>query len=552
MAWSGEFPVEFHGAMASGAQAPASLAPAVRYETQAPFMQRHWEASETNRLNQAHWQRAQDREINEWLREQLTILRTRSLYETRQNAVLSGITKTLSEDVVGPDGPQLEVQSDNDAYNEALERVWREWFSAPTFRPDLSGAALLKLWVRNLPRCGEFLARIATDELAAGPVQMRLLPIPPRRLESPSGSGPRNCLGVEFDAYDRPIRYWIKEYSGDGYSYQHVPVPPDLILHGFMLDEEGQARGFPWFTPALDPAADLRDYDVQVQDAARQAADQSGMLYTDREDAPLWTAPESTTVERRTWKMAPPGWKPFVYPATNPPVQYPDFRAERQRETGLPMGMPLLMIRLDSSKHNYSSARLDTQTYNLAIASLQAWLSGTEQSTGFLNRLVQVIEVEARMSIPALRRKPPKVTNVWTWKPRPHVDPAKEADAETISLENRSDSLIGVLAARGVSLDSHIKSLQRVEKAFAAAKVTRPAWMADSEAESPESKVQSPKSKAGKGKKSGKAARGERAAAREIEDALEAVNARVSASDESATSRAKPTPQPIPSEAGAQ
>jgi capsid protein len=463
---------------------PAAPAAGAQYESQPVWMQRHWEAAETTRLNEAHWTHAQDSDINEWLRSHLTTLRARTIYETRQNPHLTGIAKDLADDVVGPDGPQLQVLSDDDAYNEALEHVWRSWFAAPTFRPDLSGAAMLKLWVRNLPRCGEFVATIETDREAEGPVQMRLHPRAPRKLESPSGAGSQfHVLGVELDRRDRPVRYWFKE-ALNGWSYEYRPYPPDLVLHGFFIDEEGQARGFPWFTPALSTAADLRDYDDQVQDAARLQADQHGLLYTDHPDAMLWTAPETTTFERRTLKMAPPGWKPQWSPAVSPPVQYPDYRAERQRELGRSLSMPLLMVRLDSSKHNYSSARLDTQTYNRAILSIQCWLSGTPQSAGFLNRLVDLIGAEARFSVPALRRRPELVEYVWTWTPRPHVDPSKETDAETAGLESRTLSFTDALAARGRSLDTHMRQLARVERAFATAGVSPPAWLAGGNAAS--------------------------------------------------------------------
>ena len=121
---------------------------------------------------------------------------------------MSGICNTLADDVVGPDGPRLEVQSDDPTYNEALEQVWQAWFAAPTFRRDMSGASLLRLWVRNMPRCGEFFAQVDTDRRAVGPVQMRLRPTPPRRIESPAGQiSPRHCLGIDLDDDDRPQRY---------------------------------------------------------------------------------------------------------------------------------------------------------------------------------------------------------------------------------------------------------------------------------------------------------------------------------------------------------
>lgn len=480
--------------MGAPANPPAPLpAPARRRLTAAAgWSQRHFEAGDTTRLNEAHWEwAAQDYDLNWWLRDQLTTLRSRAIYETRNNSTMQGIVNTLVDDVVGPDGPTLQVLSDDPAYNDALERQWRDWFSAPTFKPNLSGTALLKLWVRNLPRCGEFLAWIDTDPRAEGPVAMRVRPIHPRRLGTPyeQATNPLNILGVEFDTDERPIRYHIactagKTYASGG-SVNYVPVPPDLIIHEFMVDEEGQARGYPWFSPALQPAADLRDYDDQVQDAARQMADSACLLYTNHPDAPVWRNQEETKIERRTVKMAPPGWQPFQYQNAQPPVQYPDFRAERQRELGRPFGMPLLMIRLDSSKHNYSSARLDTQTYNRMVMGLQAWMSGTPRSRGTLNRLVDLVASEARFTVRELRRRPAVVEYVWTWPPRPHVDPTKETEAETESLTNRTQSFAAALAARGTNLDTHLRQLQIEEAALESAGINTPPWLAAPTAPAP-------------------------------------------------------------------
>lgn len=453
------------------------------YQTDPAWSQRRFDVGDTTRLNEDHWKFAsEDYDLNWWLREQLTTIRSRAIYETRNNGFLQGIVNTLCDDVVGPDGPTLQVLSDDVAYNDALEATWRDWFKQPTFRPNLSGTALLKLWVRNLPRCGEFLAWIDTDTRAEGPVQMRLRTIHPRRLGTPSDqtANPLNVMGVEFDTDERPTRYWIACTHGRAYAsggpVTYVPVPPDLIIHEFTVDEDGQARGFPWFTSALQPAADLRDYDDQVQDAARQMADSASLLYTEHPDAPVWKNAEETVIQRRTIKMAPPGWKPWQYNSSQPPVQYPDFRGERQREFGRPIGMPLMMVRLDSSKHSYSSARLDTQTYNRTVMGIQTWISGTPRSAGTLNRLVDLVAQEARFTVPALRKRPARVEYVWTWQPRPHVDPTKEAAAETESLTNRTQSFSAALAARGTNLDTHLRTLQREEQALETAGVSPP-WL---------------------------------------------------------------------------
>lgn len=443
---------------------------------------RHWEVAETTRLNEAHWANveASDTSINDWLLERLARVRAQSIYEARQNGTISGIVQTLADDVVGPDGPTLEVQSDDQRFNDAAERLWREWFAAPTFRPNFSGASLLRLWIRNLPRCGEFLAQITTDPRADGPVKMRLRPKHPRDLASPVDriNDRRIVMGVEFEnaELDRPARYWINRPVGDGSDVVCEPWPADLVIHEFVAEEEGQARGFPWLTPSLQPAADLRDYDDQVQDAARQMADQSGLLYTENPDEP-WMAPETSTIERRTIKMAPPGWKPFIYPATLPPVQYPDYRAERQREIGRPLSMPLMIMRLDASRHNYSSARFDGQGWARYVQWIQYWLSGTDRSCGTLSRLVDLVLAEARFAIPEVRNRPQGLWYQWTWPARPHVDPAKEAAAAQTRLTTRQSSLTAELAERGISIDTHISTLVSERKAFEAAGLPLPEYM---------------------------------------------------------------------------
>ncbi len=453
-----------------------------RYETAPTWLggSRYFESAETTRLNQAHWERATDESINAWLAEHLPRIRARAAYEARQNGTVLGVINTHADDIVGPDGPTLQVISDDDTYNDALEQVWREWFAAPTHRPNISGAAWLKLRIRSLWKNGEFLDQIITDPNADGPIAMRIRPIHPRRLASPADKAgdPNTFMGIRFDALGRPAAYCISNPLPLGQRGTKVDdyatIPPDLIIHEFIAEEEDQARGIPWLNTGLQPSADLRDYDDQVQDAARQIADQSALLYTDHPDAKIWEQPEQTTIERRTIKMVPPGWKPFVYQATMPPVQYPDYRSERLREVGRPQGMPLLMIRLDSSKHNYSSARLDTQTYARAVAGIQLWLSGSEHSYGTLNRLVDLIAAEARFKIAALRRKPERISYRWTWPARPHVDPSKEALAEATSLENQTLSLTDACASRGIDVETHIETLARERKLLEAAGLPLP------------------------------------------------------------------------------
>lgn len=442
---------------------------------------RYWEAAETTRLNEAHWAKADDESINTWLVNHLPTLRKRSIYESRQNPVLCGMMSTHSDDLWGQDGPVLQVESDDPAFNSALEDVWREWFSAPTTRQNLSGAAMGKLWTKNLWRCGEYIARIVTDPQASDPVKMRLHLCHPRRLDTPAQftSDTRVFMGIRFDQFDRPTQYYIEDQSNIGnrlYRSTYSPWPADLIIHEFLTEEEDQARGVPLQSTGLEAIADLRDYDSQVMDASRAVADQAALLYTEHPDAELWTAPESADVERRTIRMLPPGWKPFIYSATQPAVNYPDYRSERHVDMGRPASMPRLLVRMDASKHSWASARLDMTTYRRATQCLQAWFSGSEKAVGVLNRLVDLVAAEARFRVGELRNRPDKVNYAWTWPQLDDVEPAKTAQAHKIQLETGEFTLTEILAARKKTLSSHLEELRREQAAFADAGLPLPTW----------------------------------------------------------------------------
>lgn len=445
--------------------------------------QRYFESAETTRLNQAHWEMADDVTVNVWLAAQLPILRRRAIYEHRQNPTVQGVVNTHADDIVGQDGPTLQVISENAAYNEALEETWRQWFAAPTTRPNVSGAAMLKLWVRSLWKCGEYVARIVTDENAAGPISMRVRPRHPRDLISPAeyGADPNICCGIRFSqTTSAPTQYFLARSTVSGQSFTMLSnvdvIPPDLMIHEFILDEEDQARGIPWLNGSLSGSADLRDYDDQIQDAARSMADQATSLYTDHPDAPYWSTPESMTIERRTVKMNPPGWKPFVSPATQPPVQYVDYRAEKHRDIGRPVGMPLLLVRMDASKHSWASARIDTTSYARAVAGIQYWISGSEYSAGTLNRLVDIVAAEGRFSVRGLKNRPDSVRYHWTWPQVPIPQPEVEENANKISLETGTRTLTEILAARKKTLEAHIEERSREIEAFEAAGIPVPRW----------------------------------------------------------------------------
>jgi capsid protein len=224
------------------------------------------------------------------------------------------------------------------------------------------------------------------------------------------------------------------------------------------MQEAGQVRGVPWLVPALQAMADLRDYDDQVLDAARAAADWAVYLSAESNDAVPIDIETSADVERRTVSALPPGWKTSAHQAEQPSTQYSEYRAERLREIGRPVNMPLMIVRLDSGDHTFSSATFDAGKYNNGIVVHQRWIESVA-----LARLARIVISESMLSGARLPETGFKLK--WIWPAIVHGDPKKAAEAERIRIvETKTLTFADGVGARGGEYQSHMDQLELEEK----------------------------------------------------------------------------------------
>jgi len=344
----------------------------------------------------------------------------------------------------------------------------------------LTGVDLLNQWVYMLWHTGEFLGQFVTVPAAERnreDFRTAIHSIHPRRVWTPPeavGRPDRVCMGVERTATGRPTFYWVNE-APVGCSGivrdQWRRIAARNVIHEFRRNEPGQIRGIPMMAPVLQAIADLRDYDAEVLEAARLATYFGVILSATGEGVEPLMVNESVEMERRRIVNAPPGWEPKTINPTQPSTNYVQFRTERQRDIGRPANMPANVVRLDSSNHNFSSARFDAQMYGRAN---KQWQSLIERRA--LNRMVRVIEQEAQL-LNRVGERPERVRFEWVWPPALYLaaDPLKEAKAATERLDNGTSTLSDELGVQGRDLDQHIRQLSREQRARANAGVGQPA-----------------------------------------------------------------------------
>lgn len=430
-----------------------------------------FESAETSRLNEAHWSVARDTPINDDLADRLPTMRTRANHEAWNNTSIEGLILQHSIAVAGDDGPLLDLQAVDeagDAWCEQAERIWEEWCSYSDAADELTlGSRIKNHWNRSCWTNGEWFDQLYYDQEVDTPLQLRLHAIEPQRIYTPNGSimDPSIVLGVKRNTRRKPLEYWVgDDWYGYGYNGSGTWIQSRNMLHGFDKMEVGQARGVPWAQSGLPTAADLRDYDDQVMDAARSAADMAIFAQAKHPDAEYVETNRAATFRRRRINHIAPGWELATLNPTQPQAQYKEHRHERMGDLGRGRGVPSMVLRLDARDHNYSSARFDRGLLHESACHVRSVLYNPR-----LRRLVRIVISEAILA--GILPFPPVTYSIsFVWPAMPQVDEDKAAKAENRYMGNGTLSYSeACISNHGRRVSDVIRRRQRDDALLAAA-----------------------------------------------------------------------------------
>lgn len=454
--------------------APNSRLPRRVWMNQRPFApsknghgKRNFESAQTNRLNAKHWQKAGGEDLDTLLLPTLETMRNRCLHEVRNGEHAKGIIGTYATDLVGIDGPVLQVGMDNDDLNTEIEYDWQQWQAVCDAGGRQHFVDMLKSQAPLLWTCGEFFIQKLSKPDGKHPVQLRLLPIHPARVQTPIGVGsdPLVKNGVRVDEDGAPVSYFVlSQHPGAAYiqrSNTFSEVPASDMYHVYVVEEPGQTRGIPWLQTALRTIANLRDFDDATILAARAAAMLAVMVYTTHAEAQFSQLSDLPVMDLEALSLMtlPEGWQAMQVKPEHPANTHKEYRHDKLADMGRPKGMPYLKVACDASSHNYSSARLDLQNYWREIASDQAWLTRCLMSS-----LFDIWYAERRMISGGPLRNTFSID--WFWDGIPAIDEAKEEDAVTKRLANGTTSLQIEAKKRGLDWRK-LMTQQKREQDFA-------------------------------------------------------------------------------------
>ena len=422
--------------------------------------QASYDVAQTTTNNSRHWENA------DALSPQLAnsaatrkIVRQRARYEILENnCYAKGIVLTLANDTIGT-GPRLQLRTGDDGVNNQVETRYSEWSDEVRKAEKLRSMRVAK------GVDGETMAHFATNEKLRHAIKLDLAVTECDQFTTPFDKGQLSQVddGIEYDAYGNPLWYYrYKSHPGgqswfsDPFAYERLPA--DQVIHLYRCDRPGQLRGMSEFVTALSIFAQLRGWTQAELDAARCAASQNAVMKTTGSavaDPDEVEALDAIPFERNGALTLPRGWDITQLKSEHPGPQSESFERRRVREIARCVNMPLIIALGDSTDANYSSGRLDHQTYFKSI-----WVERHYWECACLDRILLAWLREAALipgylpdELKALARAGQLPPHEWFWDGFKHVDPEKEANALSMRLSVGDTNRAAAAAEQGLDID---------------------------------------------------------------------------------------------------
>lgn len=416
-----------------------------------------YDAAQTTDENRKHWAAADSLSASEANRLDVRKkLRERARYEVANNSYAKGIVLTLANNVIGP-GPRLQINTPDPALNKALEAAFAAWAHETRL------ADQLRSMKQSKTVDGEAFALFTVAPHLSGPVKMDVSLIEADQFTTPTGgSYDRDLIdGIRLDQNGNPVSYDVlKDHPGSswGSSGEYTTFPAAQVIHWYRCDRPGQVRGISELTAALPLFAQLRRFTLATLTAAETAAMFAAMLETTNTASAEDPAEpfDSLEIVRGMMTTLPANMKMAQLKAEHPTTTYDMFVTLILREIARCLNMPWNVAAGDSSKANYSSARLDHLIYRAAIGVERQDCEREVLDPIFRAWLIYLAEVDSfamregrQPRFPGLAAFRLSIPHAWHWPAWDYLDPLTEAQADTERLNNGTASLAEICSARG-------------------------------------------------------------------------------------------------------
>lgn len=424
---------------------------------------RYYDAGNYDRLN-AGWI-AYNQSAEQTDRYSRDTVRARARDLERNSDMANSVIGAYKRNIVGL-GVTLQANTPSERLNDQIEDAWKEWCKKQNcdVTETQSFSQMTRMAVERKKVDGGILFKKCY--LRGGVVPFRLQALEVDELDAtatvPRGKGNRVVGGIEYNSYNKPMGYWIKQYSIDGFSsIEPVYVPAKDIIFVFSKRRPSQIREMSDLSPTISRVRDTNEFMTAVSVKERIAACLSVFIKKTipttgigRGNAAAQHGPQVTyegkTISPGMIKELNAGDEIQVVNPTGQATDAASYVKLQQRLIGAGQGLSYEATSRDMSQSNYSSARQgiieDDQTYEEDKELFNEFRDEVYETfiiSGVLSGLFDIKDFWD----PEKKKK--YLAHEWIAAPKRWIDPLKEVQAMKTAVQTGQKTFQQAAAENG-------------------------------------------------------------------------------------------------------
>ena len=437
---------------------------------------RHYDAGNYGRLNAnwAVWNQSAE-ETDRFNRE---TVRARARDLERNSDMANSVIGAYKRNVIGL-GFSLQARTGNDRLNAQIEDAWKKWCNRRNcdVTETQSLMQMSRMAIERKKVDGGILFRKCY--MKGGIVPFRLQALEVDELDqsamTPKHKGNRVVGGIEYNSFNKPVGYWIQQYSIDGFSQtEPVYVPERDMIFLYSKRRPSQIREMSDLAPTISRIRDANEFMTAVSVKERIAACLSvfikkaipttGIGRNSQLNAAPPVSYEGKTLTPGMIKELNAGDDVYT---VNPQGQATDaaqFVKIQQRLIGAGQGLSYEATSRDMSQSNYSSARQgiieDEQTYvedkELFMDVFLDEVYTTFVISGVLCGLFEIPDFWDP------EKKEQYLAHEWVAAPKRWIDPLKEVNAMKTAVQTGQKTFQQAAAENGLDWRTVIDDMDAV------------------------------------------------------------------------------------------
>lgn len=389
------------------------------------------------------------------------IIRARARDMERNSDFMNAITSAFRRNIIGS-GFQLQAMTSKESLNEELEKLWRKWCKARNC--DITGTQSLNQMLRMAVDRKKIDGGVLFVKVMGGggmlPFKLQMIEVDELDCsKSYLNKGKNRTLGgIEYNEYNKPVGYWIKQYEIDGSTMTEPRyVKANDVIFYYTKHRPSQIREISDMSQTLSRIRDANEFMTAVSVKERVEACLSVFI---KRQYPMQGLGRSNVVQegpRKTYegRTLTPGMIQELnvgddVQVVNPSGQSADatnYIKLQQRLIGAGQGISYEAMSRDMSQTNYSSARQGS------IEDELTFVEEEEQIISILDEIYETFVISCVVNglvkiADFWDKKDEYFSHEWIKQPKKWIDPQKESSATKTAL-NTGQKTYKQIAAEG-------------------------------------------------------------------------------------------------------